>query len=777
MTSLTLPLAKGTLFLLLLCAVAVSATDLCPEVQVSTSVVDAPLLGDPFWVAPSKDDGRSSWTLLALTKAYSLYKSSDQGRSWSQVSLPGIKGDIREVKLSSDSKLVVVVGAGGLYWTSNDGAATFVVREFDQSIIDIKFHPRASAWMLALISDVSNLRGELHYSSDGGENWHYMAADINKFDFHGSSAVDLGLIVASQGVGSLVNIIRFTNVFRDDPEIVFENVYSFLIKKKQLYVTSIMDGEMTISTSRDAGASFHPLEVPQEFVHGNTYTILEGNNDLVTFVGVANSRGYGFGGNVFSADSFADSLSLNLLNVEFDHAARGGKAHWSFVPVSGLDGIRFANVIEGEEGMQPNEIKVLTMISFDDGGKWEEIPLDTTQCGTEPSCRLNIDMETLETKFEAIGVLAASGSIGYGLTPTDSNLHPFISRDAGWTWTEVPNITGKNIFEIANRGALMIMADIADPTDTFHYTLDEGTEWNSCAFGELDATEALTVTNIVSDPDMSTKTFLVYGTKGINSGVIYSIQFDGIHENNCVGFDDPTKEGSDYEYFEPRDRIGGNSCLLGHETRYTRRKATSKCWNNADIVKDTDHIVIRNCSCTDEDYECDYCYARSHGGECVQDINDVCTPHLTEPYPCPMGTSWAKTRGYRLVPGTTCTPEGGLDLTPVMTPCHDVGPISGSSGPAVTPPATEGGSGGGVVVFVLILILVIAVVFGLYFGSGRYESVRNLLSVCIPESVLPQFQVRNAQYATLGVGFDDDDDLRHGAETLELDLGSSSESV
>jgi len=207
-------------------------------------------------------------------------------------------------------------------------------------------------------------------------------------------------------------------------------------------------------------------------------------------------------------------------------------------------------------------------------------------------------------------------------------LSVFVSRDAGVTWKKVGD--GGHTYEIGNLGALLLMIPNDKATNTMSLSLDEGNTWENCAF--TDPTTAIEAQEIVSDPDMQSRVFLAYGSRGGN-GVLVSVDFSGVHTRNCTGQDKPDTPDSDYETWEPTDPYSVNSCLLGRKTTYVRRKQNKECLNPALTSKDV--TVLKNCSCGTENYECDYCFVWQNG-ECVRDssLNCIDFDPKQPPSPC-----------------------------------------------------------------------------------------------------------------------------------------------
>jgi len=110
------------------------------------------------------------------------------------------------------------------------------------------------------------------------------------------------------------------------------------------------------------------------------------------------------------------------------------------------------------------------------------------------------------------------------------------------------------------------------------------------------------IDDIANDPNAAQKSFLAIGTKS-SGGVILHIDFGDVNERPCRGFEAPGMDTSDYEYWIPSD-TKGDECILGRRTQYVRRKRDAKCWNTAnDAMINNQHIVIRNCTCTRENYQ------------------------------------------------------------------------------------------------------------------------------------------------------------------------------
>jgi len=294
--------------------------------------------------------------------------------------------------------------------------------------------------------------------------------------------------------------------------------------------------------------------------------------------------------------------------------------------------------------------------------------------------------------------------------------------------------------------------------------LDEGNTWENCEFTDL--LTSIEATEIVSDPNIQNGVFLLYGSRN-EFGVLVSIDFSVVHESDCKGHDSPDTIDSDFETWEPSDQFG-NQCLLGRFTKYIRRKASSRC--SIPNLTTKDIVVVKNCSCTEENYQCDYCYVL-HSDTCVHDPSIVCQSYDPKQPPIPCITTYTETQGYRRVPGDTCDPVSGVNHMPIVKPCSTTPTVP--SQPVIDPPIentvdVQGGGHPVVLVVFFIIVLIGASITGAWWLSGRHEKFRALLlQVGIPVTFLPDpAQPEVSGYSSVSTTFDD---LEEDAPEIDLD--------
>lgn len=301
-----------------------------------------------------------------------------------------------------------------------------------------------------------------------------------------------------------------------------------------------------------------------------------------------------------------------------------------------------SSVVKGEEKLSGSQLQtnVRTYITHNKGGSWELLraPTRTSKnklidCYIEDNCSLNLEiysamgeLSPIYSTESAVGIVLATGNLGKNLTPNGNAKNLYLSRDGGLNWQSV--MPGEFIYEIGDHGALIILAEINKPTRQVKYTWDEGKTWQTLDVFDAD----VMVKNIVMEPTSTSQQFLIYGTTKVkksvdvksfesndaeddseatmtNESVIASIDFSLLHEPQCKGVDRAGEADSDYELWSPYDgRHGSNTCFLGQQVTYVRRKQFAACYNGEDMERVTQRIP---CECTEMDYECDIGYFRA----------------------------------------------------------------------------------------------------------------------------------------------------------------------
>mmetsp|Transcript_21815 Transcript_21815/g.42918 ORF Transcript_21815/g.42918 Transcript_21815/m.42918 type:complete len:970 (+) Transcript_21815:328-3237(+) len=474
----------------------------------------------------------------------------------------------------------------------------------------------------------------------------------------------------------------------------------FLFTKHFIFVAQVPSegrSDVNLQLSADRCDTFYAARMPFKITQ-KAFTVLDSNTGVVFLHAnhLGNNANYG---HVYVSDStggnYSFSLRDNVRNV-------GGKC--DFERILSIEGVYIANYVHNVDELENYETarqqaleqgdssrvarnkirrpssQVRSVISFDRGGEWsllrapvqdaagKPITCDTLDCGLHLHGHA-AQFSPIYSSPAAVGIIMGVGNVGTHLSERSGEESTYLSSDGGLTWKEIRK--GSHIYEIGAHGGLILMARDDVPTKTLLYSWNHGVDWMEIEFTK----NPIDVDNIIVEPSAVNRIFHVFGTLNGNTdetldhGVLITLDFSGLHERECSGAYMPQSPDSDYELWSPRDGdsegLGaGSSCHLGREVNYLRRKSHAQCFTPLEFEAKR---FVRNCECTERDFECDFGFRRevSHG-PCVRDPG-VSNETLGLPGICPKGGFYSISNGYRLVGGNTCV--GGKDLGPTRFPC------------------------------------------------------------------------------------------------------------
>jgi len=265
----------------------------------------------------------------------------------------------------------------------------------------------------------------------------------------------------------------------------------------------------------------------------------------------------------------------------------------------------------------------------------------------------------------AVGLIMGTGNVGNTLRFEPEETNTFLSRDGGLTWMEAHK--GAFIYEFGDHGGLIVMANDLKKTTEVIFTWNEGQSW----FDFRVSRTPFEVDNIITEPNVTATTFVMFGTREEGEGVLYYMKFDSLQFPACRGVWAADSVSSDYESWVPSDGVSAEKCILGQQVTYTRRKRTSQCWNGEKFERP---VMQKKCACTQEDFACEIGFVRKLGSqECTFGGSDM-MPQRFIPTSC-SGT-WL-TNAYRQVPGDQC--EGGWSPGKAEVPCPSAFAGAGTS--------------------------------------------------------------------------------------------------
>lgn len=197
--------------------------------------------------------------------------------------------------------------------------------------------------------------------------------------------------------------------------------------------------------------------------------------------------------NIYVSDYRGFRFSLSLL-----HNVRSlDTGNCDFERILGVEGVYIANVFDHSEveklkGRENPNIKMLdqyrrTFISYDKGGNWH--PLKAPDCdadGNEIICsgdcslhlrgRTDATSTSIYSSENSVGLALGVGNTGMYLSQKDSEINTYLTRDGGHTWYEIRK--GSHLYEIGDRGGIIVMARDDIAVKSIIYSWDEGLTWS-----------------------------------------------------------------------------------------------------------------------------------------------------------------------------------------------------------------------------------------------------------------------------------------------------------
>lgn len=527
----------------------------------------------------------------------------------------------------------------------------------------------------------STCRTTSFYTTSTGDRWNELQENVEKCTYVNSLAADSNdkliycekLYSSEQGTPK-TKLIWSTDYF-NTVETAFPDILGFALEQEFAIVATVNPDDSLKAYASIDGKNFAEVKFPSNFKidKQQAYTILESITHSV-FMHVTT--------NPLPETAFGSILKSNSNGTNYvdsvDYVNRNADGYVDFEKMSGLEGVAIINVVTNPENAVKGSSKILkSQITHNDGGEWTYLVPPTKDSEGKKyncpgsslnRCSLNLHGYTERADYRdtfssqsAVGMMLAVGNVGESLSPLfDGNT--FFTRDGGASWKEIKK--GYYMWEYGDQGSIIVIVNGHDSTNTVSYSLDEGDNWNDYQFSD----ELVRVEDIATVPSDTSLKFLLIGRLPLSRGErSFTIQLDftDMFSRKCeLKYDDP--ENDDFELWSPSHPFQENNCLFGHEAQYFRKIKGDDCYIGRSLLQP--HTIVRNCSCTRQDFECDFNYARGNDGAC----------HLVEGYTPPDHSLickempgeieyWAPT-GYRRVPLSTC--QGGQEFDKVESkPC------------------------------------------------------------------------------------------------------------
>jgi hypothetical protein len=138
----------------------------------------------------------------------------------------------------------------------------------------------------------------------------------------------------------------------------------------------------------------------------------------------------------------------------------------------------------------------------------------------------------------------------------------YLSRDGGLRFTQIAKVP--LIYEFGDHGGILVAAANTEATTQIRYSWNEGKTWTKLQISDV----PIYVDNIIVEPKATSLQFVLYGAyeqnlnendedlddpepekrlQGRGQDVMVALDFSGLHERRCKGYDSPGTADSDYE--------------------------------------------------------------------------------------------------------------------------------------------------------------------------------------------------------------------------------------
>ncbi|XP_042342825.1 sortilin-related receptor-like [Plectropomus leopardus] len=626
-------------------------------------------------------------------KTSSVYVSYDYGTTFTLVSdkfqLSGVKAKDGSKQVISqfyhspaDNRRYLFVDSTNNYvWNTFDFCKSVQGFSLPFKPTDLLLHSRRSNLVLGY--DSSHPSKQLWKSDDFGETWVLIQEHVKTY-FWGVEPYDppTTVLVQRHEPQGVSTILSSTDFFQSEQNrrVILEQVDSFQLRDKYLFATTTrkLFGSHEPSSVSALGLLQPPADescpvydptpnhrvLHSRRVRGPSVFVCVNHLNNVTHLYISDTQGLSF--------------SLSLENVLYYSPEGSGSntliryfANEPFADlhrVEGLRGVFIATLINGSV----SEDNMRSVITFDKGGTWELLQPPaadslggTVDCQLSKGCSLhlaqrwsqlfNIQLRRMPilSKDSAPGLIMATGSVGRNLA---NKPNVYVSSSAGARWREA--LAGPHFYTWGDHGGILMAIAQGGSTTHLKFSTNEGETWTDFKFSDRE----VYIYQLLTEPGEKSTIFTIFGSYADQRHSWLILQ---VNTSDVLGV--PCSD-ADYKRWSPSDEHG-NECLLGREVTFKRRAPHATCFNGEDFDRP---VTISNCSCTRQDYECDYGFKLSEDLSlqvCVPDpefLGDLYAP----PVPCPVGTTYRRSKGYRKVPGDSCS-GGDVEsrLDGEMLPC------------------------------------------------------------------------------------------------------------
>jgi photosystem II stability/assembly factor-like uncharacterized protein len=617
---------------------------------------------------------KESKTVLIRLADLTIWQSSNEGYTWEQ-RFPEERFLAFYMHTHSNERAYLITDSKKFYYTTDTGRHWFSseapspANTFGAQVLRFQTKSDYLIWIgnVGCQSGYENCHAQAQYTWNNGRDWRLVEDYVVNCDWARDEElrIDSSQILCESyenklgsqvffGRENALQLVSGTDYFATktklfDHVVGFTKFSEFLIVAEYLPMRGTLNLQVSLDGRTFASGSFPPGMHPDS----HAYTVLESSTKSI-FLHMTMNEVPTPWGNILKSNSNGTYFGLSIENVN-----RNNGGFVDFEKLAGLDGIAMVNIVANPAEAALTGRKALqTRITHNDGGTWRPlVPPSVDSLGlkypcTSVGCALHVhgyterfDARATYSSPSVVGVVMAVGNVGDSLaTYTESDT--FLSRDGGFTWEEVHK--DAHLWEFGDSGSVIVIVNDEEPTDHVLFTTDEGLTWREFKF----TAEKIRVRDLMTVPEDTSRKFMLLGQyTGRTGSVVVHLDFSSLTHRKClVDVEDPGHD--DFELWSPSEERD-SLCLFGRQTLYHRRKRDVNC-----VVGDTPKAldnVVKNCTCTPEDFECEFNYVRNGEGECVLVPGTNARPSDDS---CRNGEDyWYERTPYRKVLYSTC--EGG----------------------------------------------------------------------------------------------------------------------
>ncbi|EGX49250.1 hypothetical protein AOL_s00078g283 [Orbilia oligospora ATCC 24927] len=546
------------------------------------------------------------------------------------------------------------------------------------SVDVINFHPLrkdSMIWTSHKDCPGTDCHNVAYYTTDGGDTWKSLLSYVRYCRWIANSYMKKKNVhdnmvfcerYANDDVKNGLELVTSDSFFTQQ-KVEFSGIKGFATMEEFINVAVVDDKKSTLKVVASLdGKTFADANFPRGFdiPHQHAYTVLESITHAVYLhVTVNDAAGKEYGA-ILKSNSNGTDYIMACPNVNRDE-----QGYVDFERMQGLEGVALANVVVNTKEVDSGAAKKYkTKITHNDGGVWSYIPTpkedskgERFSCSSSDTekCSLNLhgyteraDKRHTYSSASAVGLMLAVGNVGPELTPM-KNGDTFLTRNGGISWVEIHK--GSFMWEFGDQGSIIVIVKQNEPTKSVLYTLDEGVKWEEYTFSDT----SVNVFDISSVPSDTSRKFIVWAKEnGADKFTATTIDFRGLTDKQCI-LDPEKPDDDDFEYWQSSHPHTDDHCLFGHQSQYARKIPSHLCYIGRRIPQP--HKTFENCTCTRNDYECDYNYEMANDGSC-QLVPGLSPPdHSKSCAENPDQWEWFEATGYRRIPLTTCSKGVNLD--------------------------------------------------------------------------------------------------------------------